>query len=189
MDAISETLPVKSEPVLAEPESWGPAMAALPSDRHRAFVLALFEVKPGYGANVAAAKLAGFGKPTSTAKTMSVIACRPGHDPRILDAMHETGLKIIRNSAPGAIRALNKMIANPRHKDHARAVAAVLDRHYPIESVHRVEVDHRYNVEVPTAEVLARIAELARAAGLDPTALPPTIDGTCEDITDKEQTQ
>jgi hypothetical protein len=65
--AWRRTRQVRPEPdVPEEGGSWGPAMAALPSDRHRAFVLALFEVKPGYGANVAAPKIAGFGKPTST---------------------------------------------------------------------------------------------------------------------------
>jgi hypothetical protein len=115
-------------------------MKALPSDRLRAFVLALFSVKPGYGANVAAAKLAGFGKPTTTPQDLVGHREPPGArsaDPR---CPTETGLKMIRNSAPNAIQALNKMIANPRHKDHCRAVASVRDRFYPIETVHKVPV-------------------------------------------------
>ena len=52
---------------------WGPAMKVL-SDRHKAFVLALYQIKPGYGAHVKAAKLAGFGTSTSSAKSWSTIA-------------------------------------------------------------------------------------------------------------------
>jgi hypothetical protein len=44
----------------------GPAMLALPTDRHRAFVRALYTIRPGHGARVKAAKLAGFGCETST---------------------------------------------------------------------------------------------------------------------------
>src|SRR5690349_18947975 len=47
---------------------WGPCMKALASDKHRMFVLALYQVPPGYGANVKAAKMAGFGTETSSAK-------------------------------------------------------------------------------------------------------------------------
>jgi hypothetical protein len=117
------------------------------------------------------------------------LACRagegvPSHDPRILEALHEAGLKMIRNSAPHAIQALNKMIANPVHKDHCRAVASVLDRSYPIETVYTVAVEHRHKVVVTIEEVMGWINELARRAGLDPKALPPTIDGIWEEIKD-----
>ena len=68
-------VPNKLDPAIAEAlagddtgAEWGPAMKALPSDRHRAFVLALYQIKPGYGAHVKAAKLAGFGSATSSAQ-------------------------------------------------------------------------------------------------------------------------
>ena len=64
-------------------------MKALASDRHRAFVLALYQIKPGYGAHVRAAKLAGFGTTTSSAKSWSVIASRLAHDEKILPAIRE----------------------------------------------------------------------------------------------------
>lgn len=177
---IPNTLP---EP-LAEVEgaTWGSAMLALPSDRHRAFVLALYQVPPGYGAHVKAAKLAGFGTSTSSAKSWSVIATRLAHDEKILEALHEEDQKRIRASAPRAIRALQNLIEDPDHKDHARGIGMVLDRVHPTETIHHVKVERR-TVVVATEEVLARIAELATQAGLDPRLLPPTIDGTCKDIT------
>ncbi len=49
-------------------------MLALPTDRHRAFVRALYTVRPGHGARVKAAKIAGFGCDHSTPQTMATIA-------------------------------------------------------------------------------------------------------------------
>src|SRR5262245_53557142 len=105
--------PNKLDPALAEaiahpPDGteWGPAMKALPSDRHRAFVLALYQIRPGYGAQVKAAKMAGFGTSTSSAKSWSVIASQLAHDEKILEALREEDQKRIRASAPRAVRAL-----------------------------------------------------------------------------------
>jgi hypothetical protein len=153
---------------LAEPlptvdgTEWGPAMAALASDRHRAFVLALYQIKPGYGAHVRAAKLAGFGTKTSSAKSWSVIASRLAHSENILAAMREEDEKRIRASAPRAISALSRLIETPSHKDHARGIAMVLDRTMPLETIHNVQVKHDVTADFKeTAEVMARIAELA----------------------------
>ena len=81
----------------------GPAMLALPTDRHRAFVRALYTVRPGWGASVKAAKQAGFGTPTSSAQSMATIASRLRHDERILAAIAEEDQKFIRSSAPRAM--------------------------------------------------------------------------------------
>src|SRR5437764_11199594 len=91
------------EPVEAED---GPAMKALSSDRHRAFVRALYQVKPGHGAHVKAAKLAGFGCLSSSPQSMATIASRLAHDERVLAAIREEDEKRIRSSAPRAISAL-----------------------------------------------------------------------------------
>jgi phage terminase small subunit len=140
----------------------GEAMKALPTDRHRAFVRALYTVRPGHGARVKAAKLAGFGTPTSTPQTMATIASRLAHDERVLAAIAEEDQKYIRSSAPRAIGALSRLIENPGHKDHARGIAMVLDRTMPMETIHNVQVKHDATPEFKeTAQVLARIAELA----------------------------
>ena len=110
----------------------GPKMLALPTDRHRAFVRALYTVRPGFGARVKAAKLAGWGCPTSSPQSMATIASRLSHDERVLEAISEEDEKYIRSSAPRAIGALSRLIENPRHKDHARGIAMVLDRTHAI---------------------------------------------------------
>src|SRR5260370_41440669 len=87
----------------------GPAMLSLRTDRHRAFVRALYTVRPGHGARVKAAKLAGFGCPTSSPQSMATIASRLSHDERVLAAIAEEDLKFVRSSAPRAIGALSRL--------------------------------------------------------------------------------
>jgi hypothetical protein len=166
---------------------WGPKMKALPSDRHRIFVLSLYEVPRGYGANVKAAKMAGFGTATSSAKSWSVIAARLAHDDKILAAIHEEDQRRIRASAPRAIRALENLLENPGHRDHGRAIGIVMDRVHPAETTHTVKVEHQGHVVVATAEVMERIAKLATRAGLDPLRLAPPIDAEFVEIIDEKE--
>jgi hypothetical protein len=155
----------------------GPAMLALPTDRHRAFVRALYQVKPGHGANVKAAKLAAFGTPSSSPQSMATIASRLAHDERVLEAIREEDEKRIRSSAPRAISALSRLVENPRHKDHARGIAMVLDRVHPLETQHTVKVEHSATPDFKeTAQILAKIAELAAKFSVRLPS-PPIIDG------------
>jgi hypothetical protein len=173
---------VPLEPVDAED---GPAMKALPTDRHRAFVRALYQVKPGHGANVKAAKLAAFGTPNSSPQSMATIASRLAHDERVLAAIREEDEKRIRSSAPRAISALSRLIENPKHKDHARGIAMVLDRVHPAEQIHKVDHQHTHDVSLgvkETARIMERIAELCAKFG---AGLPPPmrqIEGTATEI-------
>jgi hypothetical protein len=167
---LSEPLPV------VDGTEWGAAMKALASDKHRMFVLGLYQVRQGYGAHVKAAKAAGFGTETSSAKSWSVIASRLAHDEKILAAIREEDEKRIRSSAPRAIRALSALIENPKAKDHARGIAMVLDRVHPAEQIHKVQVEHEVSSSMKaTAEVFAKIMELAARA-----RVPPMIDVTPE---------
>ena len=153
-------------------------MLALPTDRHRAFVRALYTVHPGWGARVKAAKLAGFGTPTSSAQSMATIASRLSHDERVLAAIAEEDQKYIRSSAPRAIGALARLIENPNAKDHARGIAMVLDRTMPLETVHNVKIEHEASSSMKaTAEVFERIMELAARA-----RVPPMIDVTPQKV-------
>jgi hypothetical protein len=160
----------------------GPAMKALPTDRHRAFVRALYQVKPGHGSGVKAAKLSGWGQPLSSAASMATIASRLMHDERILAAIHEEDQKRIRASAPRAISALSALIENPNHKDHARGIAMVLDRVHPAETQHTVKVQHDATPDFKeSAQVMARIAELAAKYSVNLPA-PVTIDGQAIEV-------
>jgi hypothetical protein len=156
----------------------GPKMKALPTDRHRAFVRAMYQVRPGFGAAVRAAKLAGFGTPESSPQSMATIASRLTHDQRVQEAFAEQDQLYIRASAPRAIRSLSALIENPNSKDHARGIAMVLDRVHPVETVHHMKVEHEASSSMrATAEVFERIMELASRA-----RVPPMIDVTPEKV-------
>lgn len=164
---------VPLEPVDAKD---GPAMLALSTDRHRAFVRAMYQVRPGHGAAVRAAKLAGFGTPESSAQSMATIASRLTHDERVQAAFAEQDQLHIRASAPRALRALSHLIEDPRHRDHARALGMVLDRTNPVE----MNVKHKHEHDATpafkeTAQVLLRIAELAARFGV--AMSPRVVDG------------
>jgi hypothetical protein len=162
------------EPVDAQD---GPKMMALPTDRHRAFVRAMYQVKPGHGAAVKAAKLAGFGTPESTPQSMATIASRLTHDPRVQEAFAEHDQLYIRASAPRAIRALSSLIENPKSKDHARGIAMVLDRVHPAETVHNVKVEHDATPSFKdTAAIMERIAMLAARYNAMPAREVKTIE-------------
>ena len=157
----------------------GPKMQALPTDRHRAFVRALYEVKPGFGFGVKAAKLSGWGCENSSAQSMATIASRLMHDERVLEAIHEEDRKRIRASAPRAIRSLQSLLEDSTHREHGRAIGMVLDRVHPAETTHMVKVQHEAGPALrATADVLARIAQLAASVGLDVAKMPPLIDVT-----------
>ena len=154
----------------------GPAMAAL-SEKRRAFVVALYDEdapRKGEGLFTYAAQLAGYGTPTSSKKSLGVIAGRIAHDDRVQAAIVEYSHRVMRAIPPEAIRALKELIRDPKHKDHARGIAMVLDRADPLQSLHTVKVeDNRAPTEKATLKVLERINELARRAGL---RLPAPID-------------
>jgi hypothetical protein len=157
-----------------EAPEWGPAMGALPEKR-RAFVIALYSddaPMKGKGLLIWAAARAGYGTPTSSNQSLSVIAARLVSDDRIRAAIVEFSRSVVRAISPDAVRAVRDLIKNPKARDHARALAMVLDRTDPIETTHNVKIDDRRppSIEV-TDKVIARIAELARRAGAP--GLPP----------------
>jgi hypothetical protein len=139
---------------------WGPCMKALPSDKHRAFCLALYELPRGKGAQVNAARMAGFGTSKSSPASMYVIASNLAHDQRILAALHEEDQRRIRASAPRAISALMNLIETPEHKDHARAIGMVMDRVHPAETRHTVEVHHHVDHDAEAVAHLRMLKEL-----------------------------
>jgi phage terminase small subunit len=136
--------------------NWGPAMTAL-DDRRRAFIIALYEIPRGTGAQTRAARMAGFGTAKSSALSMAVIASQLIHDPRILAALEEEDKRRIRAAAPRAIRALGELIEDGSHKDHMRAIDAVLARTHPITTQHTVTVEHRIDHD---AEAVAQLRTL-----------------------------
>lgn len=125
---------------------WGPAMQALPTEKQRAFVVAMFEVKPGRGAIMRAARQAGYGTATSSQKSISVIGSRLANDERIQLAMEEEGRRRFRTLGPAAHHALKNLLLNPKHRDHSKAVLAFHEHAMPREMRHKHEHEH-YHVD------------------------------------------
>ena len=94
----------------------------------------------------------------------------------MLAAITEYSHQALRTIPPEALRALRSLIADPHPREHMRAIAAVIDRSDPLQTTHTVIVDNQSERQlvVATEEVIARIHELAKRAGL--TDLAPVID-------------
>jgi hypothetical protein len=122
----------------------GPAMKALPNDKWRAFVRALVTDTKGYGAITRAARAAGFGKANTRPSSLSKQAYDLSRDERIIAAIAEESRKVIRVGHPEAVAALFSIVRDPAHRDHARAVAMVIDRCDPVVTKHSVDVTHRH---------------------------------------------
>jgi hypothetical protein len=133
----------------------GPAMRALPNNRYRAFVEFYLLEKPGHGAQTNAARRAGFGHARTTPLNMARIASRCIRRDDVIAAIAEESRKLLRGGAPEAVRALQNLIRNPEHKDHARGIALVLGRTDP-------EVTNR--IADPDQEALEEL-RAARALG------------------------
>lgn len=154
----------------------GPAMRALANDRQRAFVRALYDAPRKEGRVIWAARVAGYGTENSTNKSLSVIGSRLNVSAGIQAAIAEELQRRLRSLSPTALQALENLLSNPDHRDHARGIAMILDRADPVSTTHTVKVEHSTPDEIvaATEKVMARIRELAQRAGLP--KLPPPID-------------
>jgi hypothetical protein len=157
----------------------GPKMLALPSDRMRAFVLAL--LAQGTRNYTAAYKAAGY---SGTMEALRVGASRLAHDERVLAALHEEASKRLHSLVPAALRVVEEIMENPDAKDRAKVALGVLDR----AGLHTVTEQRHTHSLADDTEMLARIRLLAERNGI-PLAnllggrLAKTIEGECVDMT------
>ena len=170
---MSEPRPQTNELVVQQDDtSWGelgPAMKALPNDRWRAFVRALVTDTKGYGAITRAARAAGFGKATTRPSSLSKQAHDLSRDDRIIAAIAEETRKVIRVGHPEAVAALFSMVRDPAHRNHARAVAMVIDRCDPVVTKHFVDVTHHH--EDPDRVALEELKALRQLGATRDTLL------------------
>lgn len=138
----------------------GPALAAL-NERQKRFVHALFLAPKSHGSRTFAAKAAGYGTPTSSRKSLSQIGHQLSTDPKIQAAISEVSATYLTTLGPPAVRALRRLIDDPKHKDHGRALGIIMDRVAPANSTHTVKVEGEVKVSaVEAARVMDRIDEL-----------------------------
>jgi hypothetical protein len=110
-----------------DPESLGPAMTALPP-KLRQFVMEIAVGPLGAGANVRAARAAGLGTPETPDSVMATLAYDTLHTDRVQRALKEVGDKRIVTASFKAIRAVEDIAFNPKHKDQLKAALALMDR-------------------------------------------------------------
>jgi predicted DNA-binding WGR domain protein len=143
-------------------EDWGelgPAMRALPNDRWRNMVR-FYVADTKHGALTRAARKAGWGRPNTKAQTLSKQAWALSRDERFIAAVSEECQRLLRIGQPEAVAALYNVIRDPKHRDHMRAVALVLDRTDPLISKHIVDVTH-HKVD-PDREALEQLKALRK---------------------------
>jgi hypothetical protein len=117
-------------------------MRALPNAAWRIFCLALVTGRQKHGRYSAAARAAGLGK-NSTPANLAKLAWKIAHDERMIDAVAVESRKYLRGAHPEAVAALVNMVRDKKHRDHARAVMAIVDRTDPVIGRQQIEVTHK----------------------------------------------
>jgi hypothetical protein len=101
-------------------------------------------------------------------------------DERVQEAIQEESRKWITVLGPPAVRALGKLIADPRARDHCRAIGLVIERVAPAESTLTVKHDATPAFQ-NTAEVMARVVALAAKFNVTLPA-PKVIDAVANEV-------
>ena len=136
-------------------------MAAL-NERQKRFVHALFLAPRSHGSRTFAAKTAGYGTPTSSRKSLSQIGHQLSADQKIQAAISEVSASYLTTLGPPAVRALKRLLDDPKHKDHGRALGIVMDSVTPVTSTALVKVEGEVKLSAAdTARVMERIEQLA----------------------------
>jgi hypothetical protein len=150
---------------IAKQEDWGSmsdAMRALPNDQVRAFVRAYVVHPPGQGALLNSYISAGYGKPDSKRETLSKNAWHLAHDPKVVAAVREEVVKVLRLSHPEAVNTLLECMRDPTNKDRWKCALAILERTDPTMTHNRLDITHR--VIDPDQEALDEL-RAARSLG------------------------
>jgi phage terminase small subunit len=148
--------------LLEDVKGLGPCMQALNAGQRR-FVIALFEAKPGQESLAAAARTAGYGTETSSAKSIGNIAYQLSMNPKVKDAIAEFGKSVLRAAGPAiAVRTVLKIAREEGHKDQLKAAAHLLDRFDPIEqrTQHNVTVEHKLSFDEEAIEAIKAARQL-----------------------------
>jgi hypothetical protein len=135
----------------------GPAMRAI-SPMQREFVYHLLAGKGGYGSLTKAATLAGYR--AKNAETQHKLAWGLSRDEKVLAAISEEGKKFLRVAHTDAVKALLALVRDPNHRDHGRAVMAVIERADP--AIARTDLNVTVRNIDPDQEALEELRALRK---------------------------
>jgi phage terminase small subunit len=127
------------------------------SPMERRFVHWLMNLPPKRGFRVQAAKLAGYGK-DSTSHVLNSIAQDLLSKDRVINLIQEVTKKQIRSHAPEAIAAVVDMIRDPNARDRLKAANVILERIEP--TMQRLDVHVKHEVIDRDAEAVAYLRKL-----------------------------
>lgn len=134
-------------------------MAALANDKMRRFAYAM--ACGGYSQSEAARE-AGYSDHLGADRVAGHTLM---HNAKVLDAIEEASLLVLRGLGPLAIHAAESILRNPNHRAHARLIETVLDRTgYAAKTEHSITVTH--TADIKELEALAR--RLALENGIAP---------------------
>ncbi|TQF34034.1 hypothetical protein UNPA324_03310 [Bradyrhizobium sp. UNPA324] len=122
---------------------------------------ALFLAPKSHGSRTFAARAAGYGTPTSSRQSLSQIGHQLSTDPKVQAAISEVSATYLTTLGPPAVRALRRLLDDPKHKDHGRALGIIMDRVTPVQSTAVLKVEGEVKVSAADAAVvMKRIEEL-----------------------------
>jgi hypothetical protein len=159
---------------MSEEITLGPCMMALAPKRRR-FVLAMF-ANP-FGTRTDWARDAGYSDKRETKRGgIRVRAWEAYHDPKVQAACLELSRATLGSIGPiVATQGLLRIAADPKHRDHTRALELIANR-AGLSEKQEIEVTHR---DLTGDALIARIRALAQRHGLDAEKLlglnPPKI--------------
>lgn len=137
-------------PELPPFDQLGPKMQALRKDEQRLFVWAY--VNNG-GNATQAANDAGYGKGGNGQHSTG---WRLTQRQDVKEAMHECTWLVMHTAAVPAVKALEHLVRDPNHKDHARAIEMVLARTgFLAKSEHTTKVEHVLDERTMLARIVA----------------------------------
>jgi phage terminase small subunit len=160
----------------------GPRMRALASDKQRAFVLALLETPDLTDDQAFAARVAGYGTPDSSAKSISAIASRLMSDELVHAALCEEAHRRFRGLGRLAVASLDRILRDQKHPKHAHVAVQLASLLWPAQASLKVEHrhEHRHEHRLSSADLeraRERIAELAARLGV-----PPIVDAQFTEV-------
>ncbi|RXG86524.1 hypothetical protein EAS62_37255 [Bradyrhizobium zhanjiangense] len=137
---------------------------------------ALFLAPRSHGSRTFAAKAAGYGTPTSSRQSLSQIGHQLSTDPKVQAAISEVSASYLTTLGPPAVRALRRLLDDPKHKDHGRALGIIMDRVTPVQSAAVLKVEGEVKISAAdAARVMERIEELS-AKFMQPIPAPKIIE-------------
>ena len=161
---------------------WGPCMSAVRTDQQRVFVMNF--ILSGNAAE--AARRAGYGTPNTDKSDFAQLGWQLLQLDRVRAAVSEEARRWFHSAAPAAVAEVHRILTDPkaRDADKLRAAGLVLDRTDPVQTAHRIEVQHEHvhQHHLSAPEIEKRIAELAAKVGVKALPAPVVIDAEAEEI-------